>query len=491
MKRFYFVVNNLNRHIADNNNKIRIIRVRDKENYSRRNDEDNTLSDLHFGKSVHGVSMLENGDQGYWVDRFLEFVEEEHPDVVLIAGDVYDRSAPSGEAVTLLSRFLTGLSQRKIPVMMVAGNHDSVQRLSFLKSLLARQGVYISGSLTSEKEITHVTLQDEYGDVVFWLMPYAFPALVAEALRKDDADWGEEAPEVKINEISNRSKTNEDEETTRHFSDKNDGSFSLDYFRNTEEAVRTLLEQQPIDFSKRNVLVAHQNVTAYGVEMIPGGSESMVGGAGQIDYKVFDGFDYVALGHIHAAYPVGRKEVRYAKSPLCYHFNETKQKAKGPVIVEITEKGGPIRIETKIIPPLHPMREIKGTYADLMESELNEQRTGEYVRVVITDRRISPEISAFFRSICEKRDSILMDINSEYSSDHGEPGVLTSTAVEEKTVEELFEDFYVERFFGEQPDEKDLSILQLAAGQLRFADIHSSPTAQHIDSFLKELISHI
>ena len=100
------------------------------------------LSDLHFGKSVHGVSMLENGDQGYWVDRFLEFVEEEHPDVVLIAGDVYDRSAPSGEAVTLLSRFLTSLSQRKIPVMMVAGNHDSVQRLSFLKSLLARQGVY-------------------------------------------------------------------------------------------------------------------------------------------------------------------------------------------------------------------------------------------------------------------------------------------------------------------------------------------------------------
>ena len=102
------------------------------------------LSDLHFGKTIHGVSLLENGDQGYWVDRFLELAARRRPDAVVIAGDVYDRSAPSGDAVQLLSRMLTALSELEIPVLMVAGNHDSVQRLSFLSSMLARQGLHIS-----------------------------------------------------------------------------------------------------------------------------------------------------------------------------------------------------------------------------------------------------------------------------------------------------------------------------------------------------------
>ena len=409
------------------------------------------IADLHLGKSVHGVSMLENGDQGYWVDRFLELADEERPDAVLIAGDVYDRSAPSGDAVTLLSRFLTGLSGMEIPVMMVAGNHDSVQRLSFVKSLLARQGIYISGALTGDKEITHVTLHDEYGEVVFWLMPYVFPALAAEALRKID------------------------------------DSFS-DSVKDSESAVRALLQRQPVDYKVRNVLIAHQNVTAGGVSPEQGGSETMVGGVGQIDYTVFDGFDYVALGHIHAAYPVGRNSVRYAGSPLCYHFNETRQKAKGPVILELSEKGSPVQIETKIISPLHPMREIRGAYEEIVREELDRFRTGEYIRVVLTDRRISPEISSFFRDLCEKRDSILMELCSEYSQAHGETAALTTSQVREKSVEELFEDFYTERFDGEQPSEKDLSIMKFAGEQMRRADTGSAPDADQIERLLRELI---
>ena len=337
------------------------------------------LADLHFGKSIYGTSLLENGDQGAWVDRFLAIAEERRPDAVVIAGDVYDRGAPSGDAVQLLSRMLTGLSALSIPVMMCAGNHDSVQRLSFLSPLLAREGLHISGSLYADRTLSHVTLSDEYGSVTFWLMPYVFPALIAGAL----------------------------------------GDESL---RDSDSAVRALLNAQPIDFSGRNVLIAHQNVTVSGAPGERGGSESMVGGVGQIDYTVFDGFDYVALGHIHAAYPVGRDTVRYAGSPLCYHFNETRQAAKGPLLVELGAKGEAVRVETLVIQPLHPMREIRGAYEEIRDAELSSPRRGEYLRIVLTDRRVSPEIAAFFRELYTSRDSVLMELCSEFTQFSGAAG---------------------------------------------------------------------
>ena len=132
--------------------------------------------------------------------------------------------------------------------MMVAGNHDSVQRLSFAGPLLARQGLHISRPLFGSDRLERVTLNDEYGPVTFWLMPYVYPALIAQAI-------GEECP------------------------------------RDFDGAVRALLARQNVDFSQRNVLIAHQNVTASGREGLRGGSESMVGGVGQIDYSAFDGFD--------------------------------------------------------------------------------------------------------------------------------------------------------------------------------------------------------
>ena len=305
------------------------------------------LADLHLGKSIHGVSLLESGDQPVWVQRFLEMAQDICPSAVVIAGDVYDRGAPSGDAVALLDRMVTGLSELEIPVLVVPGNHDSGQRMSFAGRLLAKENIHIAGILT--KKLTHVTLTDQDGPVTFWLMPYIFPALAAQKL--------------------------EDEE-----------------IRDYDTAVRRLLAEQDIDFSARNVLVAHQNVTANGWESARGGSESMVGGVGQVDYTAFDGFDYVALGHIHAAYPVGRETVRYAGSPLCYHFDETKQPAKGPILVELGAKGTKPVIETRVIHPLHPMRELKGTYAELRTAELRNAAKGEYIRVILTDRRPEPEI---------------------------------------------------------------------------------------------------
>ncbi len=403
------------------------------------------LADLHFGKSIYGTSLLENGDQGYWVDRFLALAEELSPDAVVVAGDVYDRGAPSGDAVELLSRLLTGLSELSIPVMLTAGNHDSVQRLAFLSPLLRREGVHISGPLAESPALAHVTLTDEYGPVTFWLMPYVFPALVAQALGTEN-------------------------------------------LRDSGEAVRLLLSRQGIDFAGRNVLVAHQNVTSNGAEAERGGSESMVGGVGQIDYTVFDGFDYAALGHIHAAYPVGRDTVRYAGSPLCYHFNETKQAAKGPVLVTLGAKGEPVKTETLVIPPLHPMRELRGAFEELRDAELANPRRGEYLRVVMTDRRVSPEIALFFRELYKSRDSILMELCSDYQTAAGGAGTLSRGDVEEKSVEDLFADFYTDRRGGETPTEEDAALLRFAGELLSRADVRAAPGEKETQKLLDWLL---
>lgn len=399
------------------------------------------LADLHFGKSIYGVSLLENGDQPAWVERFLTLAKDVKPDAVVIAGDVYDRSAPSGEAVQLLSRMLTVLHDLNIPVLLCAGNHDSVQRLSFLSPLLAREGLHISASLSDSPLLSHVTLKDQHGPVTFWLMPYVFPALIAQTL-------GEER------------------------------------FPDSGTAVRALLKRQGVDFTQRNVLIAHQNVTAGGAEAERGGSESMVGGVGQIDYTAFDGFDYVALGHIHAAYPVGRESVRYAGSPLCYHFNETKQPAKGPVLVELGEKGEPVKTETLVLPPLHPMRELRGSYDALREAALGDTAQGEYLRIVLTDRRVSPEIAAFFHELYESRGSIVMELCADYEQFDGETAALSRGDVEQKSVQALFTDFYTERALGVPPTDADAELLDYAGELLARADPHSAPMEQDIRKLL-------
>ncbi len=381
------------------------------------------LADLHFGKMLHGVSLLENGDQTDWVEKLLEIVAEKRPDAVVVAGDVYDRGMPSGAAMQLLSTMVTGISELGVPVLIAAGNHDSGQRLGCFKDILSKQNVYISGVL--QRELTRVTLTDACGPVTVWLLPYVFPAAVAQAL-DDDA------------------------------------------IRDYDTAVRRILAEQNVDFSRRNVIVAHQNVTKGGVEGVRGGSESVVGGVGQVDYTAFDGFDYAALGHIHAAYAVGRESVRYAGSPLCYHFDELRQPKKGPLLVELGEKGTEPRIETLMIPPLHPMRELRGTY-DELTAEASRCGRGEYVKLVLTDRAMTPEISAYFEAFFQARDSVLMERTSEFRRFTGESDSPEMQELESKSVEELFADFYTERAGGE-PHEDDAALMRFAAELLRNSD---------------------
>lgn len=404
------------------------------------------IADLHLGKSLYGVSMIDNQDQIYWVERFLEKAGELKPDAVLIAGDIYDRSAPSGEAVMLFNHMLTGLEEMNIPVMITAGNHDSGKRLSFAETILAKQKIYIAG--VSRKEIFHVTIpeRDGSGEVTFWLLPYLFPAMAAQLL-----------------------------------GDESIGDY--------ETAVRELLAQQKIDFSGRNVLLAHQNVTANGKEAQRGGSESMVGGVGQVDYRVFDGFDYVALGHIHASYYVGRKEVRYAGSPLCYHFDETKQPEKGMLLVELMEKGSEIKITPVFVSPLHPMREIKGEYETILEALEQEKNTGEYLKIVVTDRRITPEMSELLRGQYKNRDSIVMELVSEFREfDAVSP--LSGKYGEEKSIEDYFVELYRERKAQTQPTQKELALFQFAAGLVRDRE-GSEKRADSLETDADRLLTYV
>ena len=404
------------------------------------------LADLHLGKSLHGVSLLDSGDQPHWVNQFLRLCGEIKPDAVLMAGDVYDRGAPGAEAVALLSRLLTGLTDLDIQVLLIPGNHDSAQRLAFGRELLARSGLHIAPPLTAPGALTRVCLRDEYGPVDFWLMPYVFPALVGEALGMEPRDY--------------------------------------------DAAVRALLAAQDVDFSRRNVLLAHQNVTAGGVEGQRGGSESTVGGVGQVEYTAFDTFDYTALGHIHAGCAVGRPEVRYAGSPLCYHFNETKQAAKGPLLVELGPKGAPVKLELLSVPPLHPLRCAEGPWDQLREEEAARGEGAEYLRFTVTDRRITPELSQALRDICAARGSLLLELTSSWQESRGEGGP-TASALREKGLAELFADFFTLRSGGAEPDRAELALLSKAAALAERADTRLEPEAAVVDKFLAEAMKTV
>lgn len=386
------------------------------------------LADLHLGKSIYGTSLIDNGDQRVWIERFMERVRELKPDAVVIAGDVYDRGLPPGRAAQMLSALVTDLADMDIPVLITAGNHDSIYHLSFLSPLLEARNVYISKPLEQSAELVHMTLADEYGPVTFWLLPYVYPAMIAQVLNDE---------EIK------------------------------DY----DTAVRRILAEQPVDFMQRNVLVAHQNVTADGQETERGGSESMVGGIGQVDYTALDGFDYVALGHIHSSYSVGRETVRYAGSPLAYHFNETRQPDKGPLLVTLPEKDGRILIERQDIEPLHKMREIHGTYEAIRDEVTAHPWVNEYLKIVLTDQRVTPLVSDFLHETAKANGSVVMELTSEFSAFTGDAVLSGTKEMREKPVEELFADFFKERNNGVDPDEQDLELMAFVGEMTRNAAV--------------------
>jgi DNA repair protein SbcD/Mre11 len=361
------------------------------------------LSDLHIGKRVNEFSMLE--DQEYILREILDIAAEQKPDAVLLAGDLYDRCVPPGEAVELLDEFLTRLAERSLPVFAVSGNHDSPERLDFGTRIMQKHGVTIAGSFRGRPQKS--VLSDAYGPVNIWLLPFLKPAIVSPFF-----------PEEQISSY--------------------------------EEAVRHAIAAAGIDPSERNVLVAHQFVTAFGSQPETCESETLsVGGADQVDASVFDSFDYVALGHLHGPQRIGRPEVRYAGSPLKYSFSEMRQK-KSVTFVELKEKGC-VEISTVPLVPLREMREIRGPIAELTKEEnILPGQKNDYIRAVLTDDHAVAEAAERLRAVYPN----LMCISFEgpRSGQVGPSRTAASGNVTIRTPQDLFAEFYQNQNGRELPE---------------------------------------
>ena len=294
------------------------------------------LADLHLGKRVHEFSMLE--DQRYILKQILEIMETEQADGVLVAGDIYDKTVPSAEAVQLLDDFLTNIAGRKIPVFLISGNHDSAERISFGAKLFAKSGVHFASGYQGKTEV--VTLEDDHGKVNIYLLPFVRPVYVRQAF-----------PELAERIVS------------------------------YQDAMQTVIGHIDLNRDCRNVQVAQQFVT--GAERCES-EEIQVGGLDNVEASLFADFDYVALGHIHGPQWILRETIRYAGTPLKYSFSEVCHQ-KAVTVIELRAKGD---VEIRKIPlrPLHDMRKLRGSYEELTKRSVYEGTSVEdYVQITLTD----------------------------------------------------------------------------------------------------------
>ena len=345
------------------------------------------LSDLHLGKRVGEVSMLE--DQAYILDRVLDIVDGAGPDALLIAGDVYDKSVPSAEAVTLFDDFLCRLARRKLPVLVISGNHDSPERLAFGSRLMEGAGVHLSP--VYDGNVKPITLTDEHGPVDFWLLPFLKPAHLRRFYP---------------------------EETIDSYTD----------------AVGATIAHMNIDPSRRNVLLCHQFVTGAATCE---SEELIVGGTDNVDAAVFDGFDYVALGHLHGPQNVGSSRIRYCGTPLKYSFSEASQ-YKSVTVAELGEKGD-LTLHTVPLTPRHDMRVIQGTFAQLTAE--NSDAAGEredYLHIILTDEEDVPEALGRLRLVYPN----ILKLSYDNTRTRTSQSVDRAQRVAQKSPLELFEELY-------------------------------------------------
>lgn len=362
------------------------------------------VSDLHIGKRVHEFSMI--AEQKYILRQLVDISKEREVEALLIAGDIYDKTVPTVEAVDLFDDFITELVALGIKIFAISGNHDSPERIDYGGRIMKRQGVYIAGSYKGE--IPKISLSDEHGALNIYLMPYLRPALVNKAL----------------------------DVQTKSF----------------DEAVRVAISHAEVDESERNIILAHQFVTAD--EASPERSESetkSLGGTDNVDVSAFDAFDYVALGHIHRPQRIGRDTARYSGSPLKYSFSEAKYN-KSVVLLDMNEKSAP----TFELIPLVPRRdlvEIRCSLDDLKAGKFAHIPADTYMHITLTDEDAIVDAIGKVRSYFEN--VMLLDFDNTRSRSTHQTNGLTSDDLKEKTPLELFSVFYEEQNGVEMGEKKE------------------------------------
>ena len=345
------------------------------------------LSDLHLGKRVNEFSMLE--DQEYILTKIINIIDEETPDAVLIAGDIYDKSVPPAEAVGLFDDFLYRLSKRKLQVFIISGNHDCAERIAFGSRLMDRSGIHMSPVYNGQ--ITPILAEDEFGPVYIYMLPFVKPVHVRRFF-----------PEEEIESYT--------------------------------DAVRAAIGHMNVEPSKRNILVAHQFVTG----AVRSESEDVsVGGLDNVDASVYEPFDYVALGHIHRPQNIGKETVRYSGTPLKYSFSEANH-VKSITCVDMLEKGN-VRVSIIPLEPRHDLREIKGSYLELTERSYYEgTKTDDYMHITLTDEEDIPDAIGKLRVIYPN----LMRLDYDNRRTRSSAQIGREETGKQKSPLALFEEFY-------------------------------------------------
>lgn len=345
------------------------------------------ISDLHIGKRVNEFPMLE--DQRYILNQVLESLQKEQVDVVLIAGDVYDKSVPSAEAVVLFDEFLTKLSALKMQVCIISGNHDCAERIAFGSELFAKEGIHIAPVFNGSMK--KVTLKDEFGDLDIYMLPFIKPSLV------------------------------------RRFFEEEIETYT--------DAVSCVIKHTEINSNVRNLLIAHQFVTG---AVRCDSEEVTVGGLDNVEACVFEPFDYVALGHIHTAQRVGKDTIRYCGTLLKYSFSETAQ-TKSITIVELGGKDTEAVIRTIPVIPLHDLRKIKGTYEEItLKQNYINTAVDDYCYITLTDEEDIPDVIGKLRSIYPN----IMRLDYDNTRTRNSRQMTEPEMIEKRTPLELFEEFY-------------------------------------------------
>lgn len=354
------------------------------------------LSDLHIGKRVNEFSMLD--DQQYILTKIINIIDEQQPQAVILAGDIYDKPVPSAEAVQLFDSFLVRLSQRKLNVLVISGNHDSAERIAFGAKLMEQSKIFMSPVYYGSVE--PIALEDEYGTVEFFMLPFVKPINVR-----------------------------------RFFEDEAIESYT--------DAMRVAIDNMNVDAQKRNILITHQFVTG----ALRSESEDIsVGGTDNVDATVFDVFDYVALGHIHNPQNVGSERIRYCGTPLKYSFSE-RNNVKSVTVAELGDKGN-LKISTIPLEPKHDMREIKGTYEELtLKKNYENTNTEDYIHAILTDEEDIPNAVGKLRTIYPN----LMKLDYDNTRTRNMASLCSTEAIEHKSEIELFAEFF------EQQNGKKLS----------------------------------
>ena len=357
------------------------------------------LSDLHLGKRVNEFPMIE--DQEYILKEILTIIKNEKPDGVIIAGDVYDKSIPSEDAMRLWDGFLISLAEKKVQVFAISGNHDSAIRFADHGALVDSAGIHLSP--VYDGNVKKYVLDDSEGPVNIYLLPFIKPAVVRNVF-----------PDAEIKDYT--------------------------------DACQVAIEKMDVNTAERNILVAHQFVT--GAERCDS-EDIMVGGLDNVSASVFDSFDYVALGHIHGKQRIERDTIRYCGTPLKYSFSE-KDHQKSVTIVDIGKKGEVAISEVPLVPK-HDLREIRGTYEELtLKKNYEGTATDDYIHAVLTDEDDIPDAVGKLRVIYRN----LMKLSYDNKRTASQQEITDAEDVERKSPLELFSEFFEKQNNHEMSEEQ-------------------------------------